>query len=183
MNSLGIFHDVKIKNNSNVLFSLRKACDQTSNLVDYMDNYQKPSNHISHADRRNNYKFNLKNYNNQKRNQSMISRIGKNIINSNNSLKMKKKNSELFKSLKKPKVNKYKELQNKLFGNNDNNNEEKYNDPFDYNKEYENNLINQIDNLFNPIKNDNNIEFGSLRNILKNDYMDPFSLMGNEYKL
>ena len=35
MNSLGIFHDVEIKNNSNVLYSLRKACDQTSNLVDY----------------------------------------------------------------------------------------------------------------------------------------------------
>jgi hypothetical protein len=92
---------------------------------------------------------------------------------------MKKKNSELFKSVKKPKVNKYKNLQNKLFGNNSNNYEEKYNDPFDYNKEYENNLISQIENLFTPIKNDNNIEIGSLKNILKNDYndyMDPFSL-------
>ena len=68
-----------------------------------MDNYQKPSTHVNNSDKR--YKFNLNNYNSQKRNQSMISRIGKNIINSNNSLKMKKKNSELFKSVKKPKVN------------------------------------------------------------------------------
>ena len=62
MNSLGIFHDVKLKNNNNVLFSLKKACDQTSNLVDDMDKYQKPSNF-----NRNPKSFNLNNINNKRR--------------------------------------------------------------------------------------------------------------------
>ena len=183
MNSLGIFHDVKLKNNNNVLFSLKKACDQTSNLVDDMDKYQKPSNF-----NRNYKSFNLNNINiNNKRrkNQSVISRIGKNIIINNNSTRLKKKNSEY--TNKNTKINKYKNLKNKIFGSiNDNNynyNEQKNNEPYNYNKEYENDLINQIENLFHPSNNSNNIENGNATDIMQGNYMDIFSLMGNEFKL
>ena len=186
MNSLGIFHDVKLKNNNNVLFSLKKACDQTSNLVDDMDKYQKPSNF-----NRNYKSFNLNNINiNNKRrkNQSVISRIGKNIIINNNSTRLKKKNSEY--TNKNTKINKYKNLKNKIFGSiNDNNynynnyNEQKNNEPYNYNKEYENDLINQIENLFHPSNNSNNIENGNATDIMQGNYMDILSLMGNEFKL
>ena len=186
MNSLGIFHDVKLKNNNNVLFSLKKACDQTSNLVDDMDKYQKPSNF-----NRNYKSFNLNNINiNNKRrkNQSVISRIGKNIIINNNSTRLKKKNSEY--TNKNTKINKYKNLKNKIFGSiNDNNynynnyNEQKNNEPYNYNKEYENDLINQIENLFHPSNNSNNIENGNATDIMQGNYMDIFSLMGKEFKL
>ena len=182
MNSLGIFHDVKLKNNNNVLFSLKKACDQTSNLVDDMDKYQKPSNF-----NRNPKSFNLNNINNKRRkNQSVISRIGKNIIINNNSTRLKKKNSEY--TNKNTKINKYKNLKNKIFGSiNDNNynnyNEQKNNEPYNYNKEYENDLINQIENLFHPSNNSNNIENGNATDIMQGNYMDIFSLMGNEFKL
>ena len=79
-------------------------------------------------------------------------------------------------------------MKNKIFGSiNDNNynnyNEQKNNEPYNYNKEYENDLINQIENLFHPSNNSNNIGNGNATDIMQGNYMDIFSLMGNEFKL
>ncbi len=186
MNSLGIFHDIELKNNNNVLFSLKKACDQTSNLVDCMDKYQKPSNFNGHKS----YSINTNiNYSNKRKNPSVIGRIGKNIIINNNPNKLKKKNSDYFN--KNNRINRYQNLKNKIFGNNNNNNnnnynykEKKNNQPYNYNKEYENNLINQIENLFHPSNNSNDNEMMmNFRDIMPDNYSDLYSLMGNEFKL
>ena len=187
MNSLGIFHDVQLKNNNNVLFSLKKACDQTSNLVDYMDNYQKPSYLKGNYNRNEDINGNLNNINYinnnyKKRNKSVITKIGKNIISNNNSSRFKKKKSEY---IKKGGTNKYKNIQNKIFGNNMDNNydyyEQKNNEVYNYNKQYENDLINDIENLFHPKKTKNSVDLKNLRDIMPNNYMDIFSLMGGEY--
>ena len=178
MNSLGIFHDVKLKNYKNLKSSLERVCNHTSDLVDYMDNYQKPSNNINK-----NYKMiNMNNYNIKKRkNQSIISRIGRNVIINNNSPKLRKKGSEY----KGGKINKYINLKNKILGNNNVNNysyRQKYNEPYNYNKEYENDLINQIEGLFHPSENriTNSYEIENVKNLMPNNYMDIYTLMGKE---
>ena len=181
MNSLGIFHDVNLKNNNNVLSSLKRACDQTSNLVDYMDNYKKPSN-INKS-----YKsININNNQIKRRNQSLIGRIGRNIMINNNSAKIKIKKNEYNRN--KNKLNKYQNLKNKIFGSeinrNNNNNyyKQKNNEPYNYNKEYENNLIDEIENLFHPNPNINerqkiNYKIKNAKEIIPNNYMDIYSLM------
>jgi len=184
MNSFNIFHDVQLKNYNNVMSSLQKACDQTSNLVDYMYNYKKPqnfNNNINNIKYKNVNNNNINKYNNKRRNQSVISRIGKNIINNNNSVKLKKKNSEYYKNKK---VNKYDNLKNKIFGIKNKNNyyEEKNTEPYNYNNEYENNLIGQIENLFHPSAN-KNYEIGNIKEIMPDNYIDIYSLMGKEFQL
>ena len=181
MNSLGIFHDVKLKNYNNIKSSLKRVCDHTSNLVDYMDNYQRPTSINK------NYKsININNNINNKRrkNQSVISRIGRNIIIDNNSTKLKKKSSEYYNNIK---INKYKKLKNKIFGNNNVNNYsyKQKNESFNYNKEYENELIDQIENLFHPSENTikNNYKIENIKNLMPNNYMDIYSLMGKEFEL
>ena len=180
MFSLGIFHDVKLKNYKNVISSLKNACDQTSNLVDNMDNYRNSSNINK------NYKsISINNINNKRRNQSVIGRIGKNIINNNNPTRIKKKNSEYNKN--NGKINKYNNLRNKIFGSFGDNNDRNYykqkkNEPYNYNKEYENNLIGQIGNLFHPSAN-KNYEIGNIKEIMPDNYIDIYSLMGKEFQL
>ena len=187
MNSLGIFHDVKLKNYNNVLSSLKRACDQTSNLVDYMDNYKNSSN-INR-----NYKsINLNINQIKRRNQSVIGKMGRNIILNNNSNKFKRKNGEYNNKIK---INKYKNLKNKIFGNDIkvNNNINHYkiinNEPYNYNKEYENNLIDEIENLFHHNYNNNKKEsqnkngIKNAKDIMPNNYMDIYSLMENEFNL
>ena len=50
-------------------------------------------------------------------------------------------------------------------------------------EDYIEQLINQIENLFHPSNNSNNIENGNATDIMQGNYMDIFSLMGNEFKL
>ena len=179
MFSLGIFHDVKLKNYKNVISSLNNACNQTSNLVDNMDNYKNSSNFNK------NYKsINVNSISNKRRNQSVIGRIGKNIINYHNPTRIKKKNNEYNKN--NGKINKYNNLKNKIFGNfEDNKNyyKIKNNEPYNYNKEYENNLIDEIENLFHPsINTKNNYEYKNIKELMPNNYMGIYSLMENEFQ-
>ena len=180
MNSLVIFHNVQLKNYNNVISSLQKACDQTSHMVDYMENYRNSSiNNINKKYKRDNIN------NNKKKNQSVIGRIGSNIVTNNNPTKFKKKISENYKNGKTNKYNKYKNLKYKIFGNNiiNNNYEDKINEPYNYNKEYENNLINDIENLFHPSAQTNNYKVKNKKEIMPNNYMEIYSLMENEFHL
>ncbi len=172
MFSLGIFHDIKLQNNNNVIFSLEKACDDTSELVQGMNNYQRPS-FVNK-----NYKSVKKDNINKNRNQSVIGRSAKNIINNyNNSNKGQKRINQNFNN---GKLNKYKIIQNKILRNNskkknNNNYIKKNNELYNYNKEYEDNLLNQIENILHP--KSNNEGLGQIEDMIKNDYMNIFSLM------
>ncbi len=127
MDSLGVFHDVKVKNSSDLMEAFDQAFNQTNSLFNKMEsfgntkksNFHPPmDNYQSEEDKelRNLYNYRNNNAKNTKRN-----------------FNFKKKKQPLFKPPMFPKIE---------------------NSEYNYQKEYEKELIQEIEQLFNPsIKN------------------------------
>ena len=155
MDSLGIFHSVQINNNNNVLTSVRNACNSTSDLVDKIDNFQ-------NLNRRPQYSYKVSN----KKTNSIIGKIGKNIMYNNNK---HLKNNYKVKG-KTPNIRNKDFYREKIFGipspQKYKDNDEVYN----YNKEYENDLIDQIEKLLHPSSEINNGFGNFLMPMQNNDF-------------
>ena len=163
MDSLGIFHSLQINNNNNVLTSVRNACNSTSDLVEKIGNYQ-------NLNRRPQYSYKVSN----KKTNSIIGKIGKNIMYNNNK---NLKNNYKIKG-KTPNIRNKDFYREKIFGipspqkykNND--------EVFNYNKEYENDLIDQIEKILHPSSEGNN-GFGNL--LMPMQYNDFYMMDMNKY--
>ena len=121
MNSLGVFYDLNLKKSNDLMEVFDEALSKTNNLMETMDNFN-TQKRIE--------KFN--NINNES-NKNDINNY--NIIRKNNRLRtynVKKTNKTQLQPIK---SNQY------YF---------KKREPYNYQKEYENELINQIEKLFNP---------------------------------
>ena len=121
MNSYGIFCDVNLKKSNDLMDVFEQAVNKTNNLMETMENF-------------NTHKIQDKNQDEEK---------DKNTININNEIGMRKLRK--FKTYNQKASKKFQlkpiKSSNKYF---------KVREPFNYQKEYENDLINQIENLFNP---------------------------------
>ena len=121
MNSYGIFCDVNLKKSNDLMDVFEQAVNKTNNLMETMENF-------------NTHKIQDKNQDEEK---------DKNTININNEIGMRK--LKKFKTYNQKASKKFQlkpiKSSNKYF---------KVREPFNYQKEYENDLINQIENLFNP---------------------------------
>ena len=121
MNSLGVFYDLNLKKSNDLMEVFDEALSKTNNLMETMDNFN------THKKIE---KFNIIN---NESNKNDINNY--NIIRKNNRLRTyntKKTNKTQLKPIK---SNQY------YF---------KKREPYNYQKEYENELINQIEKLFNP---------------------------------
>ena len=121
MNSYGIFCDVNLKKSNDLMDVFEQAVNKTNNLMETMENF-------------NTHKIQDKNQDEEK---------DKNTININNEIGMRK--------LKKFKT--YNQKASKKFQLKPIKSSIKYfkvREPYNYQKEYENDLINQIENLFSP---------------------------------
>ena len=120
MDSLGIFGDVSLKKSNDLMDVFEEALSKTNNLVETMDNF----NHHKLQD-----KNNIINSEQEK--------------NNNNDIKLRKLSK--LKSFNHKRPNKFQlkpiKTSNKSF---------KIREPYNYQKEYENELINRIEQLFNP---------------------------------
>ena len=129
MNSYGIFRDVNLKKSNDLMDVFEQALDKANNLMETMDNF-------------NTHKIQNKNYDEEKE---------KNIININNEIGMRK--LKKFKTYNQKASKKFQlkptKSTNKYF---------KVREPYNYQKEYENDLINQIEKLFNPNYKNNSKE-------------------------
>ena len=129
MNSFGIFYDVNLKKSNDLMEVFDQALRKTNNLMETMDNF-------------NSYK---------KRNDSNINESIKNN-NSNTGFQIRKNNRQRTYNPKKSNKSQLKPIQNNQFYF-------RKREPYNYQKEYENELINQIEKLFNPVyKNNGNKE-------------------------
>ena len=121
MNSYGIFCDVNLKKSNDLMDVFEQAVNKTNNLMETMENFNK-------------HKIQDKNQDEEK---------DKNTININNEIGMRK--LKKFKTYNQKASKKFQlkpiKSSNKYF---------KVREPYNYQKEYENDLINQIENLFNP---------------------------------
>ena len=121
MNSYGIFCDVNLKKSKDLMDVFEQAVNKTNNLMETMENF-------------NTHKIQDKNQDEEK---------DKNTININNEIGMRK--LKKFKTYNQKASKKFQlkpiKSSNKYF---------KVREPYNYQKEYENDLINQIENLFNP---------------------------------
>ena len=121
MNSYGIFCDVNLKKSNDLMDVFEQAVNKTNNLMETMENF-------------NTHKIQDKNQDEEK---------DKNTININNEIGMRK--LKKFKTYNQKASKKFQlkpiKSSNKYF---------KVREPYNYQKEYENDLINQIENLFNP---------------------------------
>ena len=163
MDSLGIFHSVKLKNNNNVITSLQNACSSTSDMVNKIENYQ-------NLNRRPQYSYKTPNT----KNKSIIGKIGKNIMYNNN--KHLKNN---YKSKGKISNNRNKDFYRaKIFGSVSSPTYKNENESYNYNKEYENDLIDQIEKLLHPSSEGNN-GFGNL--LMPMQYNDFYMMDMNKY--
>lgn len=148
MDPIGIFHEVKIKNNNDrniIMHELNKVCSQTSDLVEKINNYQNPLKSQKYLS-------------NRRKNNSLIGNVGNNIISNNSYNKYLPK--YLRGSNSKKSGNKLNNFKRKIFPDND---EYKYNkiETYNYNKQYENELIGDIEKLLHPSDyndNKNNID-------------------------
>ena len=127
MNSLGVFYDVSLKKSNDLMNVFEEALIKTNNLMETMDNF-------------NNNKIKKKNNNNEKKKKN-------NII--NNEIRIRKLNK--LKTYNQKKMSNKFQLKpiknsNKYF---------KVREPYNYQKEYENELINQIETLFHPGSSNN----------------------------
>ena len=134
MNSFGIFYDVNLKKSNDLMEVFDQALRKTNNLMETMDNF-------------NSYK---------KRNDSNINESIKNN-NNNTGFQIRKNNRQRTYNPKKSNKSQLKPIQNNQFYF-------RKREPYNYQKEYENELINQIEKLFNPSyqKNGKNEEVGLL---------------------
>ena len=121
MNSLGIFCDVNLKKSNDLMDVFEQALSKTNNLMETMENF-------------NSYKIQNKNSINDEQEKN-------NNINS----EIKGRKLARIKTFNQKKVNKF---QLKPIKNN--NKYYKVREPYNYQKEYEKDLINQIESLFNP---------------------------------
>ena len=129
MNSYGIFCDVNLKKSNDLMDVFEQAVNKTNNLMETMEHF-------------NSYKIHNKNYDEEKE---------KNTINITNEIGMRK--------LKKFKT--YNQKASKRFQMKPVKSTNKYfkvREPYNYQKEYEKDLINQIERLFNPNYKNNSIE-------------------------
>ena len=121
MNSYGIFCDVNLKKSNDLMDVFEQAVNKTNNLMETMENF-------------NTHKIQDKNQDEEK---------DKNTININNEIGMRK--LKKFKTYNQKASKKFQlkpiKSSNKYF---------KVREPYNYQKEYENDLINQIENLFSP---------------------------------
>ena len=134
MNSLGVFFDVNLKKSNDLMEVFDEALSKTNNLMETMDNF-------------NTHKRIEKNNNESIKNDT--SNINININRKNNRLRTynpKKSNKAQLKPI----------INNQYIY--------RKREPYNYQKEYENELINQIEKLFNPSyqKNGNKEEIGML---------------------
>ena len=120
MNSFGIFYDVNLKKSNDLMEVFDQALIKTNNLIETMDNF-------------NSYK---------KRDNFNINESIKNN-NSNTGSQIRKNNRQRTYNPKKSNKSKLKPIQNNQIYF-------KKREPYNYQKEYENELINQIEKLFNP---------------------------------
>jgi hypothetical protein len=121
MNSLGVFFDLNLKKSNDLMEVFDEALSKTNNLMETMDNF---NTHKKIEKINNNIESNKNDINNY------------NIIRKNNKLKTynpQKANKAKLRPIK-------------------NNNQYYFRkrEPYNYQKEYENELINQIEKLFNP---------------------------------
>lgn len=120
MNSLGVFFDLNLKKSNDLMEVFDEALSKTNNLMETMDNF-------------NTYKNKEKITNNAESNK-----------NEPNNLNIRRKNNRLrtynAKITNKTKLNPIKN--NQIYF--------RKREPYNYQKEYENDLINQIEKLFNP---------------------------------
>jgi len=121
MNSLGIFCDVNLKKSNDLMDVFEQALSKTNNLMETMENF-------------NSYKIQNKNNINDEQEKNN---------NINNEIKGRKLTR--IKTFNQKKANKF---QLKPIKNN--NKYYKVREPYNYQKEYEKDLINQIESLFNP---------------------------------
>ena len=121
MNSLGIFCDVNLKKSNDLMDVFEQALSKTNNLMETMENF-------------NSYKIQNKNSINDEQEKN-------NNINS----EIKGRKLARIKTFNQKKANKF---QLKPIKNN--NKYYKVREPYNYQKEYEKDLINQIESLFNP---------------------------------
>ncbi len=135
MNSLGVFFDLNLKKSNDLMEVFDDALSKTNNLMETMENF--------------NTHKRIENINNN--NES-----NKNNVNNNNNLR----NNNRLRTYNHKKTNK---AQLKPIKNNNNNQYYfKKREPYNYQKEYENELINQIEKLFNPSYNGKQEEVGML---------------------
>ena len=134
MNSYGIFRDVKVKKSNDLMDVFEQALNKTNNLMEKMESF-------------NTRKMQYNNYENEDK---------KNTFNINNEIGMRK-----LKKFKTYNQNASKKYQLKPIKKN--NNYFKIREPYNYQKEYEKDLINQIEHLFNPsYKNNSNENSGMM---------------------
>ena len=134
MNSYGIFRDVKVKKSNDLMDVFEQALNKTNNLMEKMESF-------------NTRKIQNNNYENEDK---------KNTFNINNEIGMRK-----LKKFKTYNQNASKKYQLKPIKKN--NNYFKIREPYNYQKEYEKDLINQIEHLFNPsYKNNSNENSGMM---------------------
>ena len=129
MNSYGIFRDVKVKKSNDLMDVFEQALNKTNNLMEKMESF-------------NTRKMQYNNYENEDK---------KNTFNINNEIGMRK-----LKKFKTYNQNASKKYQLKPIKKN--NDYFKIREPYNYQKEYEKDLINQIERLFNPNYKNNSIE-------------------------
>ena len=135
MNSYGIFRDVKVKKSNDLMDVFEQALNKTNNLIETMETF-------------NTRKIQNNNRDNEDK---------KNTFNINNEIGVRK-----LKKFKTYNQNASKKYQLKPIKNN-NNKYFKVREPYNYQKEYENDLINQIEHLFNPsYKNNSNENSGMM---------------------
>ena len=121
MNSFGIFYDVNLKKSNDLMEVFDQALTKTNDLIETMDNF-------------NSYK---------KRDNSNINESIKNNS-SNVDSQIRKNNRQRTYNAKKSNRSQLKLIQNNQFYF-------RKREPYNYQKEYENELINQIEKLFNPV--------------------------------
>ena len=121
MNSLGVFLDLNLKKSNDLMEVFDQALSKTNTLMETMDNF----NTHKKVEKTNNNESNKNDINNY------------NILRNNNRLR----------TYNHKKTNK---AQLKPINNNNNQYIFRKREPYNYQKEYENELINQIEKLFNP---------------------------------
>ena len=128
MNSLGVFYDVNLKKSNDLMEVFEHAMSKTNDLVETMDNYNTHKNYQIKANDINKNDISNSNSNSN----SYISNIS---VRKNNKFRTYNQ-----KALSKPTLRPLKNNQYYF----------RKREPYNYQKEYENELISQIEKLFNP---------------------------------
>ncbi len=134
MTSLGVFFDLNLKKSNDLMEVFDEALSKTNNLMQTMDNF-----------------------NTHKKNEKITNNIETNKNDPNNFNITRKNNGLRTYNEKKPNKAKLKPIKNNQYYF-------RKREPYNYQKEYENELVNQIEKLFNPSyqKNGKNEDTGLL---------------------